>query len=181
MRFSNARQCIHDAFATHLTKPDASEIGGTRYSSNAAICHQVEAGQVIAAVYKLPEILKAACIYINAPSGFLNTHQIGLLQFELYKRWSKKAAHSPHVAAAMSIVRDLMLEDYRVRAVNHQRTEVNYHALLGQRIYTQAVADQKNIMLDILVNIDRDSLQPVWALIHNQRDAREQERLACEA
>ena len=74
MIFRNARQAVHDAFATNVTTPDPDARGGTRYNSNAKNAHDAEAGLIIRAALEQKPHLRAACVYINAPDAVSYTH-----------------------------------------------------------------------------------------------------------
>jgi hypothetical protein len=182
MRFNNARQCIHDAFATNLTTPDRMEAGGTRFNSNNAIAHQAEAGLIIRAVMEQKPHLRAACIFLNAPDGVVRESELTTLKTRLWSDFIKRKEVGPREQGEMVAIIDRILLNYRRRCHDPKSGDIytgeEIAKLLGKdpRVYSDTIAGHYNRIVDILHNYDSASLQPVWAVIHEQRDKMQAER-----
>lgn len=179
MRWGNARQAIHDAFASGQTQPNPDEMGGTKFSSNAAIAHQAEAGLIIQAVLEQPIHLRGISLWINAPDGWVTDRELIMLKARLWSDFRRKTKDLQAWSEAILVaVLDVVMANYRKRCHNHNAAGM-YSASDLQQLMGAASEEQvrvyRNRLTDLLQKYDSDSLQPVWAVIHEQRDKRNAE------
>jgi hypothetical protein len=184
MKFQNARQCIHDAYATNMTTPDRMEAGGTRFNSNNAIAPQAEAGLIIRAVTEQKPHLRAVCIYINAPDGVVRESEISTIKIRLWADFIKGPQLTPRAQGEIMVIMDRLIINYRRRCHDPKSGDkysgAEMAAVIGRspESYTNTLAGHCNRVTDILQRYDLQSLQPVWAVINEQREKRQMEHEA---
>ncbi len=182
MRFGNARQCIHDAFATSQTTPDRMEMGGTRYNSNGAIAHQAEAGLIIRAVLEQKTHLRAMCLFINAPDKWVKESELAALKIKLWADFVKGVTIAPREQGEIVAILDRLLLNFRRRCQNPTSGDIytgdHMAAMLSRNpeTYSKTVAGHSNRVIDILQRYDFLSLQPVWDVINNHKNKVQEER-----
>jgi len=184
MRFGNARQCIHDAFATHVTTPDRLEAGGTRYNSNAAVAHQAEAGLVLKAVLEQKPHLRGICIFINAPDGWARESDIAAMKIRIWSDFVKKGDVEPRVQGEIVAILDRILLNYRRRCHNPSLGDVYLGSDMADALnrseqsYTTVIAQHQSRMMNIIQRHDLTALQPIWQVVNEYRDKQYAEREA---
>lgn len=174
MRFINARQCVHDAFASNLGTPDPSTKGGTRYNADNTIAHQTEAGLIIRAALEQPPHLRAACLFINAPEATANGADFAALKMRLWrdihrdkKDWFTVTRQSIFVAMV-----DYVLINYRDRVHNPIGAGKQRHVVISDvlRVHPGEIEPLVDVAWKYLSQYDGDSLQPVWHVVNEQRE-----------
>ena len=178
MRFGNARQCIHDAFATHMTTPDRLEAGGTRYNSDSAIAHQAEAGLIIRAVLDQKPYLRGICIFLNAPNGWAKEADIAAMKIRLWADFIRGQEIDPRVQGEMVAIFDRILINYRRLCINPSAGDVYLGVDLADALnrshesYIATIATHQSRMMHIIARHDNASLQPVWKVVTEQQEKR---------
>lgn len=178
MRFGNARQCIHDAFATNVTTPDRMEAGGTRYNTNNAVAHQAEAGLIIRAVLEQKSYLRGICLFLNAPDGWAKESDIAAMKIKLWADFVKPGDVDPRHQGEIVAIFDRILLNYRRRCHNPAAGDIYLGIDMANTLnrsaesYTETIAGRQNRMMDIIKRYDSISLQPVWKIVTEQQEKR---------
>lgn len=177
MRFGNARQAIHDAFAIHLTTPDRNARGGTKFDSNAAIFNGMKAGLVIKAVAEQPAHLRGIALLVNAPEGAALVEEIVALKTKLWKIFRTKHQFDLQDEAEVAAVLEMLILGFKKRAWNHSSETLSPTTIANMITKDSAkrerVTENLNRMLDIIGHLDTKALQPVWQVIEDQREKRD--------
>jgi|GEM_PF-5724328 len=184
MRFLNARQCVHDAYATNLTTPDRMEAGGTKFNSNNAVCHQAEAGKIIKAVSEQIPQLRGICIFLNAPDGCANEADVTAMKSRLWESFIKKNHMNMdfRLQGEMLAIFDRVLLNYRRTCqsptLGDAYTGAHIAAILGRTAdsYHAKIRPLQSILHDVIARFDFISLQPVWEVVNNERAKIQEER-----
>lgn len=178
MRFSNARKCVHDAFASNLGTPDPSSRGGTRFNSNNAIAHQAEAGLIIRAALEQKPHLRAMCLFVNAPEGTANQQDFAALKSRLWRDILRRRADNftPIEQGRMVAMLDYLVVGYRELIHNPSRGDISRSESLAKIIRAQEedIALLVKTTMDVLTDYDNQSLQPVWHVVNEQREKYDQ-------
>ena len=177
MRFNNARQAVHDAFASNLGSPDPGSRGGTKYNADNAIAHQAEAGLIIRAALEQKSHLRAMCLFVNAPEGTANEADFAALKSALWRQMLRqKKDFTPMEQGRMAAMVDYVLIHYRSRCHNAVGDGPFNHKTIAEilRARQEDVLPLIKIAQDILTKFDNESLQPVWHVVNEQREKYDQ-------
>lgn len=177
MLFRNARQAVHDAFATGLTTPDPQQKGGTRYNADNAIAHQAEAGLIIRAALEQRPHLRAACLYINAPEGTANKGDFAALKSKLWRDIMRKQPDMSLLSQGRLVAMlDYLIVDYRSRIHNPSGGGQYKSAALADivRANEEDISALAKVAMEVLQKYDNQSLQPVWHVVNEQREKYDQ-------
>jgi hypothetical protein len=173
MRFTSARKAIHDSFAIHLTTPDGAGIGsGTKFDSNQAVFNATKAGLVIGAVLDQRDDLRGCAMLMNAPDQSVQGSDIDGFKKGLWLSWTKNTtAKLPDQAEVMANL-DRIIMGYRARCWNPSSEKFSLGAVFS---YATPAAKTRllafgNEVHDVINRMDSESLQPVWAVIQDQKD-----------
>jgi len=177
MRFLNARQCVHDAYATNQTTPDRMEAGGTKFNSNNAVCHQAEAGKIIKAVSSQKAYLAATCIFLHAPDGWATEKDVALMKSRIWAAFVKSSGAQMDLGLQgdMLAIFDRVLLNYRRSLSNSSSgdlyTGAHIATILGRspESYHAKIRPLQNLLHDVLERLDFISLQPVWEIVNAER------------
>ena len=171
MRFTDARKAIHDSFALHLTTPDGIG-GGTKYDSDAAIFRATKAGLIIAAVLDQPKELRGCAMLLNAPDQAVQGNDIADFKTGLWCAWTERSSSGAKEHASIIAQLDKIIMGYRARCWDHTSKKFTVDSIFSEsnpKTRTLLTKRAKEIT-EVIAKMDSESLQPVWAVIQDQKD-----------
>ena len=176
MKFKTARQCIHDAFSIQLGTPsmdNSTGSRGTKFDADVAIFNGVKAGVVISATLKQDPHLRGTAIVLNAPVPFVQEVDSRDMRRKVWSEFiSKNSDISPADQGDLVCALDKIIYGYRSRAWNPRSISYSIDSLFsgGTKKEARLIEYAKKIET-ILGNFDSDSLQPIWHVIAEQKEA----------
>lgn len=172
MKFINARQSIHDAFAIHMTTGEWLGGGSNGFDSTKQTWRAMKAGLVIEAVLSQPDALRGIAMLMNCPDGMASDKDIRAMREEIWSRFVKASEFkSDEEMLTMKSLLEKVIIGCKFRAWNHDSKV--FHTTHLVKLYSEGkqkrISRHINRLIDIITDIDGRSLVPVWEVIAEQR------------
>lgn len=180
MIMRDARKAIHDSFALHVKSSDWITVGdSTEFDSDTAIFNSMKAGMIIRAVMEQRPAERGCALFLNAHDGVINDQEIAALKLKLWMDFVRSNQLDARAQAEVFCIADKLIQGYKHRVWDYQSNRlpvsvIAKHVSSNSKIHSRVVQNS-HAFLDQLTRLDNRSLQPVWKVINEQKEKREQQ------
>lgn len=164
----NPRMAIHEAFSVYVNASRWTEApsGMTPQRASATFFNRAEAGVIIAAVMALKTHQRGCTLFLNGPQGVVSMEEFCAFKLELWRRFLVEMMGEPaRSIAEVCAIADQLLMGYQARVWSHdtERYKVGKAAQVIAKTpkAEERVVENANRFLDLLIQMDNETLRPV--------------------